>query len=610
MCGIIGYVGPRSATQVAFDALKKMEYRGYDSAGIAVCHEGRIALQKAEGKLGNLEGRLAILPQGAGTGIGHTRWATHGEPTERNAHPHHTENVALVHNGIIENYAVLKKELLAEGVRFLSETDTEVIVQLVERELKKHRTAKDAILAVVRRLHGAYALGILIRAEPDALYVVKHGSPIVVGLGPDEGFFASDVTALGGQAQQVAYLNDGDSGKVTRKSVELWNTSGESVAANLEPLNWNAVAIEKAGFRHFMLKEIHEQSTVIANSILRFIDRQKLTLNMSELAVEKLDTARIDSIHFVACGTAHYAGMIGKYLLEPMLDIPVTIELASEFRYRQPHLSRNALVVAVSQSGETADTLASIKFAKAHGCQVFSVCNVQHSSIPRECQATLYMQAGPEIGVASTKAFSSQVLCIYLFGLALARERGRLREKDLAPIFEELLHLPVLIEGAVAQKDRIATLAEKYYEFPNFLYVGRGVMFPVALEGALKLKEISYIHAEGYAAGELKHGPIALVDRHMPIVALMPRDAYYEKSFSNAQEIAARKGILIGIGDDDNEDLKEICADLIPCPSVKNPAFQAILSVIPLQLLSYYIAVKRGTDVDQPRNLAKSVTVE
>lgn len=611
MCGIVGFVGSKEAPQFVFNGLKRLEYRGYDSAGIACVQDRKVLLERASGKLVNLEPGLAKLPASAPVAIGHTRWATHGSPTVNNAHPHVADGeVALIHNGIIENYKELKAELVAKGAQIASETDSEIVAHLIAFELKKGVTPKQALSQVIARLHGAYALGIMFRSEPDALYCAKLGSPLVLGVGQGENYFSSDIMAFNGKTNLAIFLNDGECARITAKSFECWDSTGKTIRHEPTHFVWNAANIEKQGFRHYMLKEVHEQPSVIANTLERLLTAQGQDLDYEKLGLNKLDLKSIHSLQITACGTAYLAGMVGKYLIEPLIDLPIAIELASELRYRKPYLHKDTLMLAVSQSGETSDTLGTIKFAKERGCQVLSVCNVPYSSIARESHFTIHMEAGQEIGVASTKAFTAQILDIYLFGVGFAHKRGLLSSARVKEIIQELRTLPSLIDRALNQEEAIKALANKYYEYPNFLYVGRGPSFPLAMEGALKLKEISYIHAEGYAAGELKHGPIALVDRHMPIVAIVPRDEYYEKALSNVQEIAAREGQVIGIGAEKDEKFESTCSDYISCPSANNAAMQTIISSIPIQLLAYYIAVKRGTDVDQPRNLAKSVTVE
>ena len=610
MCGIVGYVGPRAATKIVFDGLVKLEYRGYDSAGIAAIENAKLSVIKEEGKLANLAPKLAHLPSSAQIAVGHTRWATHGRPSQVNAHPHTSGALALVHNGIIENYSELKAELESAGYKFESQTDTEVIAHLLHHKMETSGDLKTAIKAITSELEGAYALGIISELDPEALYLVKQGSPLVIGQGQGENFFGSDITTFAEVARQAIFLNDAECARLTANSIDIWDFSGNALKPKPSPIHWTAGSAEKNGYRHYMLKEIHEQPAVIGRAIDRFIVHENL--NFAELGLDKIACEKVSNINIVACGTAYLAGMLSKYFIEDLTGLPVNVDLASEFRYRKPHMlsEGQTLVVAVSQSGETADTLASVKHAKEAGCQIMSVCNVAYSSIDRESDATLLMDAGPEIGVASTKAFTSQILCLYLWAQGYAQKIGKKSADDLAPLIAKLRKLPVLIDVAMNSDDGIEEVVNRFYESPNFLYVGRGPSYPIALEGALKLKEISYIHAEGYAAGELKHGPIALIDKHMPVVAIAPRDEYYDKTISNIEEIKAREGMVIGIGDENDAKLKRICDAVIPCPQIDDPAFQSMLSTIPIQFLAYHIAVKRGTDVDQPRNLAKSVTVE
>jgi glutamine---fructose-6-phosphate transaminase (isomerizing) len=610
MCGIVGYIGKQKCIDILFDGLSRLEYRGYDSAGIAVLDGAEIGVVKAEGKLSQLKPLLSELPAGATRGIGHTRWATHGAPNTTNAHPHAHANVALVHNGIIENYLELKKQLTGEGVTFQSETDTEVALHLFVRELGRHKTPFKAIMAMIPQLKGAFSLGILVGNEPDAVYVVKQGSPLVIGAGRNENFFASDAMAIVRHTTRAHFLNDGEVGRITEQGVEIWDFSGNVVAPHFVELDISSASTEKLGFKHFMLKEIHEQPRVFSGMLKRLIDLDSGIPNDDELGLSKLDLSRIDNICMVACGTAYYSALLGKYYLEPAVQLPVNVELASEFRYRQPWLSKNTLFIAVSQSGETADTLATVKQAKEHGCQVLAVCNVKMSSIAREANVTLHMDAGPEIGVASTKAFTAMLLAHYLLSLGLGYKRKTLTISDLKKAAVLLKTLPARMDQAIDGKVAIEQLAAKYDEAANFIFMGRGTSYPIALEGALKLKEISYIHAEGYAGGELKHGPIALIDRHMPVVAIAPQDVYREKMLSNIEEVKARQGRIIAVGDQNDQHLRRLADDFIVCPHIADAGLQAMLSVVCLQLLSYYVAVKRGTDVDQPRNLAKSVTVE
>ncbi|RYZ50917.1 MAG: glutamine--fructose-6-phosphate transaminase (isomerizing), partial [Proteobacteria bacterium] len=538
------------------------------------------------------------------------RWATHGLPTKENAHPHQAEHLSLIHNGIIENYKELKEELLKKGIQFRSETDTEVVAHMVAEELKVTPKPIDALKNVIKRLEGAFSLAFIVDSIPDEIFVAKQGSPLVVGLGQNETFFGSDITAFVNFTQKAVFLQDGDIAQVKADSIKLWDKTGKEITPKITFVQWTPGSADKQGFRHYMLKEIHEQPRVVSATTQAFV--KGASLDLEALGLNKIDLQKTKALHIVACGTAYYAGMVAKYFIEPLLGISVNVELASEFRYRSPFFFKDGqtMVMAISQSGETADTLASLKHAKENGCQIFSICNVNYSSIVRESDSALMMLAGPEIGVASTKAFTSQVLCAYLWALGAAQKLGRISDDELASIIHDLKALPLYLDQALNAEEYIVDLASKLYAFPNFLFIGRGMSSIIALEGALKLKEISYIHAEGYAAGELKHGPIALVDKQIPIVAIAPHDHYYEKTLSNVEEICAREGQVYGIGDEKDQRLKDICVQVIPCPQMKNPVFQAILSTVGVQFLAYHIAVKRGTDVDQPRNLAKSVTVE
>jgi glucosamine--fructose-6-phosphate aminotransferase (isomerizing) len=610
MCGVVGFVGQRDCANIIFEGLRRLEYRGYDSAGIATVKDEKIHIVKSEGKLNRLEPLIGNLPKQSTIGMGHTRWATHGAPTTLNAHPHTTEDLALIHNGIIENYRELKDELIKEGVVFKSETDSEVVLHLLVRELQRNFTVKDALLQVVDKLHGAYALGIMYAKEPNTLYLIKQGSPVVLGAGEGENYFASDALALLPLTKMAIFLNDGEMARLTAEAIDLWDFTGKAITRAPTLLNWTAASADKQGYRHYMLKEINEQPAVVANLITRFVDFQKGELITSEMGLDAVDLTRVRSIVYVACGTAYYSALISKYTVEQAFGVPVSVELASEFRYRDPFLDAHTLVIAVSQSGETADTLACIKHAASKGCQTFSICNVRYSSIARSCDATLYMEAGPEVGVASTKAFTAMVLCHHLFSLACASKLKKLSAQSLSKALESLKRLPSAVDRAVNVAGIVEDLSSTYHEAANFLFIGRGTSYVIALEGALKLKEISYIHAEGYAGGELKHGPIALVDRHMPIVAIAPKDRHYEKMISNIEEVKARDGQILGVGDIADDKFRRLCVDYIPCPQIDDEALQAILCVIPLQFFSYYVAVRRGTDVDQPRNLAKSVTVE
>ncbi len=614
MCGVIGYVGSKPCARLIFDGLKRLEYRGYDSAGIAVLDTengpAKIELVKAEGKLIHLEPHLGELPQKATMGMGHTRWATHGAPTARNAHPHLHGDLVIIHNGIIENYRELKEQLMKSGVEFKSDTDTEVVLHQLHAELDRTKDLKAAIMATVKHLRGAYALGIIYAREPGQMYVVKQGSPVVLGAGDGENFFGSDALALLPHTNRAVFLMDGEFARLTADKIDVWNFSGQPLRREPSVLNWSAASADKQGYKHYMLKEIHEQPAVMSSMMSRLLDLKANGFVEKETGLDALDLGRIKNVSIVACGTAHYAGQIGRYMIEEFTRLPANVELASEFRYRNPCIDSSTLVIAVSQSGETADTLACVKHAAAQGCQVMSICNVRFSSIPRASQAVLYMEAGPEVGVASTKAFTAMVLSFYIVALAMGVKRGKVDPGRLEKSFDAMRRLPALVDRAVNAAGVIEEVAHKIYEAQNMLFIGRGPSFPVATEGALKLKEVSYIHAEGYAGGELKHGPIALVDRHMPVVSIAPRDSTYEKMISNIEEVRARQGRIIGVGDIEDERFQSICEHYIPCPQVGDDHLQAILSVIPLQLLAYYAADMRGTDVDQPRNLAKSVTVE
>ncbi len=611
MCGIMGYVGSQSCSTMIYDGLKRLEYRGYDSAGIVVLGDSEIEVAKSVGKLFHLEDQLGRLSTKAKMGMGHTRWATHGAPSFENAHPHTHDGFALIHNGIIENYQALKIRLLEAGTVFASETDTEVILHLIHREYAKDNSLDKAVMRVIPMLEGAFAFAVMTAKEPGVFYVVKNSSPLVLGCGKTENFFASDALALLPHTQEMIFMEDGEIAKITADAIELRDFAGNPLQAERKKLPKLDSTAEKNGFRHFMLKEIHEQPSVIRTTLEKaFSLSGTLKLQDSVLGLSKFSLEKIKRIHIVGCGTAYLAGSLGRYFLEKWAHIPVTVELASEFRYRTPYLDNETLVIAMTQSGETLDTLASVKFAKQAGCPIYSICNVPFSSIPRTSDATFYMNAGPEVGVASTKAFVAMVLDLFLFTLDFGQRRGHISQEELEKQRSYLQRLPALAEQALQQESAIEQVAQRYFTATNSLFIGRGNSFAIAMEGALKLKEISYIHAEGYAGGELKHGPIALVDRHIPIVALAPRDSHYEKMLSNIEEVRARGGQVIGVGSKDDTRLAALCQDVLACPQIEQEDLQSILSVIPLQLFAYSIAVLRGTDVDQPRNLAKSVTVE
>jgi len=616
MCGIVGYIGSKPLLPVLVDGLRRLEYRGYDSAGIAVVRNGTVEVRRSPGKLSALEDALTRDPIDGAFGIGHTRWATHGRPTEENAHPHRDckGRIVVVHNGIIENYLELKRELVARGHRFKTETDTEIVAHLVEEE-----TRDDGLAAAVRRalgrIRGLFALVLISADEPDTIIAVRRGPPVVIGLGQDEFFVASDIPAILEHTRSVVFLDDDEMAVVTRTGVTFSDFAGVEITKSPQQITWDPVMAEKAGYRHFMLKEIHEQPWAIRETVLgrTSLDTGRVFLQEMEIPPEKL--AALDRAVILACGTSYFAGLVGKFLIEHAARIPVEVDYGSEFRYRDPIVNASTLAVAITQSGETADTLGSLRAAKRCGATSVAICNVVGSMATREADGTVYTHAGPEIGVASTKAFTSQLAALQLLALALGQARGLLTPETTRPLLEDLDQLPLAIEEALRLDETIAALAERIHRHRDFLYLGRGINYPIALEGALKLKEISYIHAEGYPAGEMKHGPIALIDDDLPIVALAPADAVFEKSMGNIQEAKARGGQLIVITTPSKQAEVEGVLDdpsrhtVIVAPQV-HWLLQPVVLVVPLQLLAYHVAVRRGCDVDQPRNLAKSVTVE
>ncbi|HIJ84910.1 MAG: glmS [Magnetococcales bacterium] len=609
MCGIIGIIGERNATPVLLEGLKRLEYRGYDSAGIAVGHGGRIDIRRSEGKLLNLENLVKEQPLTGFLGIGHTRWATHGAPTRDNAHPHRSEHVVVVHNGIIENFRRLRQELSAEGVQFFSETDTEVIPHLVERELKKGINPQDAVRAAIHYLEGAFALGILIQGIEDRMFAVRRGSPLIVGLGTGEQFLASDAQPLVPYTRRMIFLEDNDFVTLDRDGVQITDLSGQPIDRPIKQSNVSSDTADKWPYRHYMLKEIFEQPSVLGETLKGLIHPYHRTVEVASL-IEKIDLSQVTYINIVACGTSLHAGMVARYWIEKLAKIPVGVEIASEYRYREPPRLPGSMMVVISQSGETADTIAALRYAKQDGQQVLGIVNVPESTIAREADGVLYTQAGPEIGVASTKAFTTQLLVLACLAIACGRMNNRLPREMEKVLVEELMQIPALMEQVLVRDKDIQQLAQKLMYANGFLFLGRGSCYPIALEGALKLKEISYIHAEGYAAGEMKHGPIALIDEELPVVVVAPHDPLFEKVVSNLEEARARGGRLVVITQDPQEDHRKCKADelipMSPCGEMTAP----ILYVVPLQLLAYHIAVLKGTDVDQPRNLAKSVTVE
>ena len=614
MCGIIGYIGPKPVVPVILDGLKRLEYRGYDSAGIAVVDHGRMEIRRSAGKLSNLEQAVGRSPLDGQYGLGHTRWATHGRPTEENAHPHRdgTGRIVVVHNGIIENYLDLKRELLAKGHVFQSETDTEVVAHLVQEEWKD-----DGLEGAVRRamagVRGLFALVLLSAEDPDKLVAVRNGPPIVVGLGDGEYFVASDVPAILAHTRDVIFMEDQEMVVVTRSGATFTSIDGTPHQHVPTRVTWDPVMAEKAGYKHFMLKEIFEQPHALRETILGRVSVDTAQVFLDEVSITADELAALDRVTLVACGTSWHAALVGKFMIEELARIPVEVDYGSEFRYRNPIVNGRSLAVAITQSGETADTLAALREAKAKGARGLAICNVVGSMATREAEGTIYTHAGPEIGVASTKAFTTQLVALYLLALRLSEVRQTLTAAERRAHIDALMQLPQIVEGALRASKAVNDIASRFYNRADFLYLGRGVNYPIALEGALKLKEISYIHAEGYPAGEMKHGPIALIDEAMPVVALAPHDAVFEKMLGNIQEAKARGGAVIAITTDGESHLKELLDpkldSLIAVPATTRLLTPVALT-IPLQLLAYHIAVRRGCDVDQPRNLAKSVTVE
>jgi glutamine---fructose-6-phosphate transaminase (isomerizing) len=609
MCGIIGYVGHREAAPVLIQGLKRLEYRGYDSAGVAIFNGGGIEVRRSVGKLSNLDHLLRDQPVQGSVGMGHTRWATHGRPSEANAHPHRAGKVVVIHNGIIENYLELRQELSTKGRMFSSETDTEVISHLIDEYIKSGMTFLSATRAALQRLQGAFSIVAECESEPGRILTAKNATPIVIGLGEGENFVASDIPALLDYTRKVVFLDDGEMAEITCESVKFSTFQGKAIEREPRQITWDALTAQKGGYKHFLLKEIHEQPQAIIDTM-----RGRLLVNEGEISLGEIEqhAAVFDAVKritLVACGTAWHSCLIGKFFLEELARIPVEVDYGSEFRYRRSPLTSDTLVLAVSQSGETADTLAALEGGKASGAKTMAICNVVDSSIPRKADMTIYTHAGPEMSVASTKAFTTQVTALYLLAVHLGRRRRVLDQATSRKLIEDLVNLPNQVREVLSKEKTVEKVAKKYGHASDFLYLGRGVNYPIALEGALKLKEISYIHAEGYPAGEMKHGPIALIDEQMPVVVLLPKDPVYAKTLSNMKEVEARGGRIIVVTDAPSPELEEIAWEVIQVPTT-NYLLMPILITIPLQLLAYYIAVYRGTDVDQPRNLAKSVTVE
>ncbi|WP_419174949.1 glutamine--fructose-6-phosphate transaminase (isomerizing) [Desulfosediminicola sp.] len=613
MCGIVGYTGPKRVVPVILEGLRRLEYRGYDSAGVVYLQDGKLIKHRAEGKLVNLENRIddAIIAK-AHIGLGHTRWATHGAPTEENAHPHSdcSGDLVVVHNGIIENYHSLREDLKSKGHVFSSETDTEVLAHLIEEHLKDDLV--EAVKAALKLVDGSFALGVLWAKQPGTLIAARNQSPLVLGVSEDNGMLmASDIPALLPYTNKVVFLEDMEMAVITASSYAVSSLeTGAEVEKEVKIIEWNAAMAEKAGYKHFMLKEIYEQPQAITNTLSGRINPETGEVFIPEVNLTSEDVTKIDRIFLVACGTSWHAALVAKYWIEKYARIPVDVDIASEFRYRDLVIDERVMTISISQSGETADTLAGIRIAKQLGSKVITICNVVGSTMTREADGTVYTHAGPEIGVASTKAFTAQLAALFLLTLQLGQLKGTVSLEKSLELGRALIDVAAVIGRDLKKmQNQIAELIETFYDARDFLFVGRGLSYPIALEGALKLKELSYIHAEGYASGELKHGPIALIDKDMPILALVPKDAVYQKSISNVEEIKARQGRLILIGTEGDDHLKNITDDVIYMPEV-HEEMNPLLYTIPAQLLSYEIANRRGCDVDQPRNLAKSVTVE
>jgi glucosamine--fructose-6-phosphate aminotransferase (isomerizing) len=618
MCGIVGYIGPKKVVPLILDGLKRLEYRGYDSAGIAVVGaNGKLEIRRASGKLRNLEEVIRLSPLDGIYGVGHTRWATHGRPTEENAHPHRdcTGQVVVVHNGIIENYLELKRQLASEGHKFVTETDTEVIAHLVEKYLNGV-PLEEAVRKTVKQLNGVYALAILSSKDPNKIVAARLGPPAVIGLGQDEYFVASDIPAVLYHTRDVFFLADGDLAVITPQGVRLLDFEGRAIERPVQHVTWDPIMAEKGGFKHFMQKEIFEQPRAVRDTLLGRVSLDTGKIFLDEMDITEKEFQNFRDVKIVACGTSWHAALAGKFVMERLAHIPVEVDYGSEFRYRDPIVDSRTLAICISQSGETADTLAAQRQAKQKGAKTLAICNVIGSMITREASGTIYTHAGPEIGVASTKAFTGQLTALVLIALYLGQLRGKVSTDCAKAMLQELMRVPHKMENILQNDEELEELARQFFRYTNFLYLGRGIHYPIALEGALKLKEISYIHAEGYPAGEMKHGPNALIDENLPVVVLATRDendqdsmTRYEKSVSNIKEVKARDGIVISVVTEGDHLAREASDHVIEIPAVPE-LMSPILEIIPLQLLAYHIGVRRGCDVDQPRNLAKSVTVE
>lgn len=609
MCGIVGYIGKKNVADVLLDGLKRLEYRGYDSAGIAIVDQGSLKLRRTLGKLKFLEKSLNEDPLHGQFGIGHTRWATHGRPSEENAHPHRdcTGSIVVVHNGIIENYLPLKKKLLAEGHQFKTETDTEVIAHLIESHFTD--SLEEAVLKALPELEGVYALAILSTKEPGKIIGARFGPPLIIGQGDGENFLASDIPAILNHTKKMIFLDDGEIAIIGKDEVSVIDIKGKKRKKETTTITWNPIMAEKGGYKHFMLKEIHEQPRAVRDTLFGRISLDSGTIYLNDIKISEEEFKKFQKICIIACGTSLHAGLVGKFLFEKMTRMPTEVDYGSEFRYRDPIITSDTLYIMISQSGETADTLAALREAKSKGANSIAICNVVGSMLTREATGTFYTHAGPEIGVASTKAFTSQIAALYILALYLARSKGIFSEDDVRKHSQYIMRIPAQMEEILRQENNIEEIAIKLSHAQDFLFLGRGINYPIALEGALKLKEISYIHAEGYPAGEMKHGPIALIDENLPVVAIAVKDKVYEKILSNIEEVKARSGIVLALANDNDSTLRDKVDYVFTIPETLDLLYPLLLA-IPLQLLAYYIALRLGCDVDQPRNLAKSVTVE
>jgi glucosamine--fructose-6-phosphate aminotransferase (isomerizing) len=623
MCGIVGYVGKKKVVPIILEGLRRLEYRGYDSAGIAVAGNGEgLQVRRAEGKLRHLEEAIQHKPLDGTYGIGHTRWATHGRPTEENAHPHRdcTGKIVVVHNGIVENYLSLKKKLIAEGHTFSTETDTEIIAHLVEKYSSQPGNRRvpleEAVREAIRQLSGVFALAVISSEDPNKIVAARNGPPAVIGLGNDEYFVASDVPAILYHTRDIFFLADGDLAVVTPNGVQLSDFDGKPVRRQIQHVTWDPIMAEKGGFKHFMLKEIYDQPPTVRDTALGRVSQDTGRIFLDAIEISEAEFRAAAKINIIACGTSWHAGLAGKFMIEGLARLPVEVDYGSEWRYRNPIVAPNTITLVISQSGETADTIAAQREAKARGSKTLAICNVVGSMVTREAAGTIYTHAGPEIGVASTKAFTGQLTALYVFAMYLAQVRGAMDAEQSRAAMQELMQIPAKLEQILTHDQACDELAKTYQKVHDFLFLGRGIHYPIALEGALKLKEISYIHAEGYPAGEMKHGPNALIDENLPVVVIATRDVNnpgsmvrYEKTISNLKEVKARSGVVIALATEGDEEIREAADHVLyipPAPEELSP----ILEIVPLQLLAYHIAVRRGCDVDQPRNLAKSVTVE